>query len=264
MRKKNCWCLVVFFILSLLSCQRTRLFTEKVEKKIEITPAMQLELLNNNGNVEMKVWEKSFILMTAMKRTMINRKELKKVSVKELIIQNKLVIETETIDKNNTVTVDYLLLVPSTMLVTFIKTGNGNIKVKKTKGDLSAYTINGNIELDTIDGWIVSETNNGSVKVVGSTGIKKIQTINGSIDVDVANLPQEGTRIISSNASIQIKILHSMGFMLDLSTTNGLIEVQGLGEKMMRVENSNYRAKIFEGGKTLFVKTDNGDIKVRK
>jgi hypothetical protein len=256
--------ITVTTLLFIMSCNSMRISTEIIEKNIEISPKTQLIVINFNGNIQVEVWDQPNVNVKVEKKSYFGRKELSKVTVETNVSENILTLKTINLEESVNITTDYLIKVPSNMFVTSIMSENGNISVKQTKGDLFTQTSNGSITLEKIDGWISAITKNGIVKATNTTGINKIQNLNGSIEADIANFPQEGTQITTNNASITLKISHKAGMYLDLATSNGAIDVKGFGDKNASLRNTQYEAKILEGGKTLFVRTDNGNISIVK
>lgn len=265
MRRLTVAFLLIFVLLLMFqSCRFMENAYEKVEKTIPVQPKMQLILENRNGNISVEVWNQTSVSLTAEKRTNIGRKELAKITIETSTTADTLFIKTISAELNQNVTVDYHLKVPSSIFVAQLKTENGNITLSNTKGDLFTQTTNGSIEMDKIDGWVSAITVNGSVKVKKATGIKRIQTTNGLILADIENFPQEGTQIETTNANIELKILHNAGLILDLGTSNGTLQVKGFGDKDFLQRNTKREVKILEGGKKLFVRTENGNILISK
>jgi DUF4097 and DUF4098 domain-containing protein YvlB len=265
MRRLTVPFLLIFALLLMFqSCHLMKNAYEKVEKTIPVQPKMQLILENRDGNISVEVWNQTSVSMIAEKRTSMGRKELASVSIETSTTEDTLFIKTISAVPNQTVTVDYLLKVPSTIYVSRLQTENGNITLSNTKGDLIVQTTNGSIELDKIDGWVSAVTINGSVKITKATGIKRIQTTNGLIYADIENFPQEGTHVETSNANVELKIIHKGGMYLDLATTNGLLQLKGFGSKDFLLRNMKEEVKILEGGKKLFVRTENGNILINK
>lgn len=255
---------ILTFNLLIYGCNSMKISTEKINKQIEVVANTYLTVENINGSIFVEVSENNKVIINIEKKTYFGRRELKKVDIKFSNNGNSIDIKTIMIDKEPKVSVDYFIQVPSDIFVSNLVSRNGNITIKKTKGDIMAKTTNGSILFEKVDGWISGYTQNGSIKAINVTGIKEIKTTNGSVDCEILNLPQDGTRITSNNANINIKILNNKGMFLELSTSNGLIITKNLDETIITKTNTFYKSKIKEGGKTIYISTENGNINITK
>ena len=256
--------LIVIASLQLTGCNAFNQATEKTEKVIEVTPKTQLTVTNVNGNVSVEIWNEPNVKVVIEKFTNFGRKELKKVDYSIEYSNEMLTIKTVVGEPNAQVTVHYTIKVPTTIFVSNLQTTNGNLSVIKTKGDLTIQTTNGSITVDKVDGWLSASTVNGSVTAIGGMGVTQIQTTNGAIVADILNIPQSGTMIRTSNAHIKLRLSNSIGLFIDLATTNGTVKVNGFASEILSSDETHYKAKIREGGKTLSAYTTNGNIDVTK
>ena len=245
-------------------CNGMKISSEKIHKQIEVAPNTFLTVENINGSIFVEVSENKKVVIRIEKKSYFGYRELKKVDIKFSKSENNLDIKTNILDSEANVSIDYFIQVPSNIFVSNLVSRNGNITIKKTKGDIVAKTTNGSIFFEKVDGWISGFTQNGTVKAFNVTGVKEIQTTNGAVDCEILNLPQDGTRITTNNANINIIILSNKGMFLDLATSNGSIITKNLDEIVITKTNTFYKSKIKEGGKTIFVKTENGNIHITK
>lgn len=255
---------IIIASLQLIGCNAFNKATETMIKVLEVTPKTQLKVNNINGNISVEIWNESKVKVDIEKFTNFGRKELNKVDVQIETVNDILTINSIVREPNTQVTVNYVIKVPTTIFVSSLKTKNGNLSIKKTKGDLLVQTTNGSIIADKIDGWLKAYTVNGNVKTSGGMGIAEIQTTNGSIEADILNIPQEGSSIRTSNAHIRLHLSNIIGLYLDLATTNGTVKVNGFASEIISSDETHYKAKIREGGKTLSAFTTNGNIDVIK
>jgi len=256
--------LIVVASLQLLSCNAFNQASEKIEKIIDITPKTKLSVTNVNGNISVEIWNEPNVKVVIEKVSNFGRKELKKVDYSIEDSHETLSIKTVVAEPNAQVTVHYTIKVPTTIFVSDLQTTNGNLSVINTKGDLSIQTTNGSIVIDKVDGWLSASTVNGSVMATGGMGVTQILTTNGDIVADIFNIPQDGTMIRTSNAHIKLRLSNSIGLNLDLVTTNGSVKVNGFAAEILSSDETHYKAKIREGGKTLSAYTTNGNIDVTK
>lgn len=65
-----------------------------------------------------------------------------------------------------------------------VETKNGTIAANGIKGQLYANTLNGSLELQDVVGDIEAETKNGKIKITGAGASLKADTLNGTIEVN--------------------------------------------------------------------------------
>jgi len=147
--------------------------------------------------------------------------------------------------RNNDVEVEWTVRVPRGVL--FVgRTVNGDVVARGLTAAAEAYTINGDITVETTS-WAQASTVNGSIGArIGSTrwdGDAEFDTVNGRITVD---LPQD--------ASMEVHASTVNGSM----STDFPLTVRGKwGPKRMT-------GTIGEGGRSLTLSTVNGDMALRR
>jgi hypothetical protein len=146
--------------------------------------------------------------------------------------------------RDNDVTVDFIVEIPAG--VDFIgETVNGGVEAIDLDGDVTASTVNGDIDLST-SGFAEAETVNGSIDaVVGSGDLRdgaSFSTVNGSITLDLAD---------DVNAELDAEWLNG-GFESDVPLT-----LQG------GISRRSARGVFGSGGPALKLSTVNGSIRIR-
>ena len=146
---------------------------------------------------------------------------------------------------NNDVQVDFTVRVPQG--VRFIgRTVNGRVDATSLKSDVEVYTVNGRIVLST-SGVASAETVNGSIDAsIGEMkGVEPLDfhTVNGSITLD---LPK------NSAAEFRAEVMNG-DITSDLPLT-----IQSSRNRGRRITGS-----IGSGGRTLYLSTTNGSIRLR-
>jgi len=94
----------------------------------------------------------------------------------------------KTVHKNNTsknykYSVDYELIIPSSLTVK-LATKQGNIKIKRTKGSITAHTNKGEIKISENNGAITANSHNGNIIISQSNGDIQAIAKNGNITID--------------------------------------------------------------------------------
>lgn len=146
---------------------------------------------------------------------------------------------------NNDTQVDFTVRVPQG--VRFIgRTVNGRVDATLLKSDVEVYTVNGRIMLST-------------------TGIASAETVNGSIDATIGEM--KGTEPLdfhTVNGSITLDLPKNTAAELRAEVMNGDIT----SDLPLTIQSSRNRGRrisgsIGSGGRTLYVSTTNGSIRLR-
>ena len=146
--------------------------------------------------------------------------------------------------RNNDVSVDFEIRLPADLH--FIgRTVNGEVFAHDLGGDVTAETVNGDIEVST-EGFARAETVNGDIDIeMGASDFAEgagFSTVNGSITLDVAD---------GVDADVSASWLNG-GFESDLPFT-----LDG------RIGKRSARGMLGDGGPTLELETVNGSIHIR-
>ena len=147
--------------------------------------------------------------------------------------------------RDNDVQVDFTVRVPTGVRFRG-QTVNGEVEAKNITANVTAYTVNGGIEVSTT-GYARASTVNGSIKVsMGRAdwqGELEFQTVNGTIDLRFPEGLSADVRAETLNGNI---------------TTDFPMTVQG------RVSRRRLEGMIGSGGRELRLKTINGNVEIRR
>jgi Toastrack DUF4097 len=146
---------------------------------------------------------------------------------------------------NNDVQVDFTVRVPQG--VRFVgRTVNGRVDATSLKSDVEVYTVNGRIVLST-------------------SGLASAETVNGSIDASIGNVKgSEPLDFHTVNGSITIDLPKDSAVDLRAEVMNGDIT----SDLPITIQSSRSRGRrvsgtIGSGGRTLYISTTNGSIRLR-
>lgn len=147
--------------------------------------------------------------------------------------------------RNNDVEVEWTVRVPRGVL--FVgRTVNGDVLARGLTAAAEAYTVNGDITVETTS-WAQASTVNGSIGAsVGSTlwdGDAEFNTVNGRITVD---LPRDAS------------------FAVHASTVNGSMSTDFPLTVRGKWGPKRMSGTVGEGGRTLSLSTVNGDMTLRR
>lgn len=146
--------------------------------------------------------------------------------------------------ERNDVRVDFRVEVPEG--VAFVgRTVNGDVEASGLRSDVTAVTVNGDIELTT-------------------TGFAEAETVNGSIDA-VMGAPdlREGVAFSTVNGSITLDLPDDIDADLDASWLNGGFESDLPLLLQGRMSRRSARGTLGDGGPELELETVNGSIRIR-
>lgn len=129
---------------------------------------------------------------------------------------------------------------------------------------LSAHTVNGAVRVTDVEGDVTAETVNGNVEV-SSGGVVKAGTVNGSIDAKLGRADWTGTLDFETvNGNITLGLPSDLSADVDAEVLNGRITSDfGVGGNVHQTKRA-LRGTVGEGGRGLQLGTVNGSITLRK
>jgi len=209
----------------------------------------KVQLENVNGDVRIVTWDREEITVEAIKRGK-KQQHLDEVKIEVDAKADHIRLKTKypdsklRRDKDNSVTVDYVLTVPKQSRLERINTVNGGIEIAMVRGDVEASSVNGNVTADGLAGQVELSTVNGSVKAAFAQLKKSVslKSVNGSVTVA---LPPE------TNAKVSAHTL-----------TGGINSDFALQAKKHFPIGQNLDGKLGEGGPAVNLSTVNGAIRI--
>jgi hypothetical protein len=153
--------------------------------------------------------------------------------------------------RDNDVSVDFLVKVPAGVRFSG-RTVNGEVEAERIASDVDVSTVNGSIN-------------------VSASGIAEASTVNGSINAAMGNANWANElKFNTVNGSITLGFPSSLSTEMRAETLNGDISsdfpmnVQSAQEGERRGRPKRVTATIGDGGRSLSLKTVNGDIKIMR
>ncbi len=204
---------------------------------------------NVNGDVRIVTWDREEIKVAAIKRAK-KQEHLDEVKIEvdakadHIRIKTKYPDSKARRDKNNSVSVDYVLTLPKQSRLDRINTVNGNVEIEMASGDVEASSVNGNVTANGLAGQVELSTVNGSVKATFAELKKSVslKSVNGSVTVA---LPPEANAKVSAH-----------------TLTGGINSDFGLQAKKHFPIGQNLDGKLGEGGPAIDLSTVNGGIRI--
>ncbi|HKS27454.1 MAG TPA: DUF4097 family beta strand repeat-containing protein [Pyrinomonadaceae bacterium] len=232
-----------------------------------VQPGQTLEVKGVNGNVRAEGYSGNQVEVVATKRG--RRSDPKEVEIRVVEHAGGVTIcavypsdgsrpndcqvgnSWRTNVRNNDVSVDFTVRVPTG--VRFMgRTVNGGVEAERIGADVDVATVNGSIN-------------------VSASGIAQASTVNGSIRASMgsANWANE-LRFNTINGSITLDFPSGLGADLRAETLNGDVtsdfplNAQGPQEERRPGQPRRVQATIGGGGRSLVLKTINGDIRLTR
>ena len=146
--------------------------------------------------------------------------------------------------RNNDVQVAFSVSVPDGVHLDARNT-NGVVRVSGLSGDVTATTVNGNIEAE-------------------STGLVSARTVNGRIDAAMSASPQEDLSFRTVNGRVRLALPDGVDADLSLRTVNGAIDSDFPVDVRGRWGPRSASGQLGRGGPDIDVSTVNGGIELRR
>ena len=250
--------IVTFCLAWMVSESAARDVTEQktFEETVSFTAGGEVRLDNQNGGIEVRTWDRNEVRVWArIKAQGRDRAEAEEMldEVEIRIEQNGDHLEIYSDHPRGgwgwgrSVNVVYELTVPE-------------------KIDLDLDTVNGGIEVGTIEGQVRLTTSNGNIEVDRVHGSVTAKTTNGGIDVELAAFDgSEDLEYTTTNGSINVSLPKDIKGSFEAKTTNGHIETDFPITVRGKFSRKSIRGDLNGGGSTLIrLKTTNGSIYIRE
>ena len=258
-------------------------YTEEFHEIYEVKSGTGLRVENANGDIKISTWSKPHVEVQAIKKTTRDKDELAKVKI-EVIIGDVMEIRTKYLEENLRVSVDYNIQIPEQVVVQKIETSNGDIDLIATHGDSKVITANGDVTLEKVGGAVQVHTANGDVDVIDMIGSIQVKTANGDVNIKgattiieaatssgdisaaIKHVPDQGTKIKTTNGSIDLYIADKLDVDITLATSLGKIMIRDL-ELQTKISAKTESTSVLsgalgQGGNLLNARTSLGNINV--
>lgn len=178
--------------------------TESISIKEHLPENSKLIVANLNGDINVKTWKQSKIVVEAKKSG--NEKALQATTIKHHLQGDIFKIETVFNEPKTKCTVSYEILVPEDMHLQSVTTQRGTIAIENSKNGLMAKTEKGAINLENVQGII------------------KTSATRGPITIHAAKLnPESKILAISGRGTITLSVPEDTQAQLYLKTNKGMI-----------------------------------------
>ncbi|QIB75101.1 DUF4097 domain-containing protein [Halogeometricum borinquense] len=141
-----------------------------------------------------------------------------------------------------------------------VRTENGDATARKMTGDADVRSDNGDATAIGVKGFVRVHTTNGDAQTESCDGLLGARSVNGDVDAEVSALRSD-TRIETENGDAQASLGESLNARLVGETVRGDVSVSATLDDA-EVSDEYVSGTVGDGGPTLRVQSENGDVKI--
>jgi DUF4097 and DUF4098 domain-containing protein YvlB len=148
-----------------------------------------------------------------------------------------------------------------------ITSGNGDVTIKESLGQVNVSTGNGDITISAARGSVKASTGNGRVEANTAKGPVEAMSGNGDINIRMASLPADAGPMSFHTGSGDVRLTLPGDFNgeLDANTGNGSIDSDFDIRVSGRINNTRLHGTVGNGnGPLVKLRSGNGRIVIRK
>jgi hypothetical protein len=237
------------FFSSLFSTAQQETFMQEYDFPAHAT----LELYNTSGDILIKTWKHTKIVVEAIKKG--TPESLKTTTISVKFNNQSMVISTLAPHDSPAATVIYTILVPQHAILKQISTDKGSITIKHVQGNINAATNEGPIAIHDACADVRAKTNLGSItleqKKLPETAGVFLETLQGNVQVFVPR---------NINANLQARTLKGE-LRTDIPVTM-LPQTVKLNKDTWNRLRREVKATLGEGGAPITIDVTKGSIEV--
>lgn len=240
---------------SLFGGQQTR----SDERTYDVDPETELQVRNQNGAVTVEGFDGDELELELEVRGPTEA-SLDAVSVTGSQDGDSFDVETVYDDSGNErAGIELTMHVPEGVRVTRAQTTNGDLYVADVAGGGEFASQNGDVDVRNLAGPVDVQTTNGDLTVENVETFGGAVTTQGNVDVDVPALAGDAT-VHTENGNIDAAIAPDLDAAVSATTTNGVVELDGLDLESAETTQTSATGTLGEGTLDLSFETTNGDV----
>jgi len=229
--------------------------TEIFHATYQVEPGKKLELHNADGNVTIRQWNKDYVDVSAQKKALLGGR-LDHVKIDVINEGGGFYIKTENLVRHPRVNVTYNVHIPAGMIVHYVKTSDGDVRLEGTQGSTIVKTSDGNITVRDIHGHFEADTSDGSILIKGVKGNVSVR----SSDADIA--VRSVTGLVEARTSDGDVLVNDVTGNVKVRTSDGEIKIKNVGG-IVEARTSDKDIMIKEVTSLVRAETSDGDIIVQ-
>ncbi|MEJ7618442.1 MAG: DUF4097 family beta strand repeat-containing protein [Pyrinomonadaceae bacterium] len=251
--------LIIFACLmmcgTIVSSQNQSELREELHKTLVLNPDGRLSLENINGDVQIKVWDRSELQLDAVKIAG-SPERLAEVEIDIDATQQAINIRTRyphAINNwkrgshnsaDNPASVQYTLTVPRRAQLQKIELINGALDIDSVEGDVRASTINGRLTARKLTGDVRLSTVNGPLSAMfeklNDAQPIALTSVNGSVELTI---PSDASAQVTAG-TVHGQIANNFGLSVRRGEHVGRSLAGNLGQGASRIKINNVNGKI--------------------
>jgi DUF4097 and DUF4098 domain-containing protein YvlB len=230
--------------------------TEEFHQTYPLSATGRVNLGNINGGVKIKVWDRAAVQVDAIKKA-YRRDRLAEARIDVTSTEENIRVKTEYPEQNQTIRkderrydnpaiVDYTLTVPRKATLESIELVNGELDIEGVEGNVKASSIN------------------GQVTARGLTGEARLSTVNGPLQATFTQLDESKAISLGSvNGSVTLIIPSDSNASIRAGTVHGSISNDfGMQIKHGEYVGHSLDGQIGTGGPRIKLGNVNGAIRI--
>jgi hypothetical protein len=267
-------------------------YTEREEKRFEVTGRPELTLSTFDGTIEIRGWDRPEVL------AIVEKQGLGKDAVGGIEVRAtqdggriaidvrrspaarmlgfswgsgrvaRLIVSAPAASDIRAMSGDGAIVVDGIDGAVELRSGDGNISGEHTTGVFKARTGDGSIVLAGVDGLVEADTGDGSVALDGALTRVRVRTGDGSVRVRAAkgSAAREDWEITTGDGSVTVELPDGFDADLDARTGDGHIDTTDISVSNVIAGSarSNFRGRLGAGGNVVRVRTGDGGIVLRR
>jgi len=145
-------------------------------------------------------------------------------------------------------------------------TGDGPVRINGIKGEVTLHTGDGKVDVEGFDGSLHVETGDGRVKVSGRFDVLDVKTGDGGVEA----IAQQGSRLAedwslrTGDGGLTVRVPSDLAADVDLHTGDGHLDLGVPVTISGRTGKNDIKGQMNGGGKMLTLRSGDGSIKIVK
>ncbi|MBS1817103.1 MAG: DUF4097 family beta strand repeat protein [Acidobacteria bacterium] len=247
-------------------------YVDTTEKRFSVTGVPVVDVSTFDGTIDVSTWARPEVLVVVEKHA-VDKTAADRILVDASQDGQRIAINVHRNDDRRlhvefgSFSAHVTLTLPATAHLQ-AHTGDGRVNIRQLAGDVHVQTGDGAIRLEQVTGPVFAASGDGSIEVDGAPQSVTLRSGDGRVHVRTsAAAAGADWRIATGDGPVVVEVPSSFGAVLDASTGDGRVRVDGLafedggGDATGR---RSARGRIGAGGPRLEIRSGDGSITVRR